>query len=61
MNVLALDSQAGDVRLYKSTNADTCRDRRHGAGTHIACDTAACGEGTENEADVVERSLCIAG
>ena len=45
-------------RTYESANSDTCDDGGDRAGASEASDAATCGEGTEDEADVVERLWC---
>jgi hypothetical protein len=42
---------------YKGADRDACCDGGNGAGAHVACNAATCGEGTEDETDGVERSL----
>ena len=43
---------------YEDADRDTCGNGRNRTGAHVASDTAACGESTENEADVIERLRC---
>ena len=47
-----------DSRTYESANGNTCDDGGDGASAREASDAAACGEGTEDKADVVERLWC---
>jgi hypothetical protein len=42
---------------YKGADRDACCDGGNGAGAHVARKATAGGEGAEDEADGVERSL----
>lgn len=42
---------------YQSSNCDACRNGGDRAGAHVARYATACGEGGEDECDVVEGGL----